>query len=1215
MRIVIDLQGAQNNSRLRGIGRYCQSLLKALVRNNQAGHEILVVLNAAFADSLDEVKRSLAEYLPPQQILSFHIPGPVQEACAVNDWFPQAAKLLREQFLQDLHPDVVLIGSLFEGSYDDTVTSIGELPQSSLTAVIFYDLIPYINPAQFIPGQGQKKSYYQKIEYLKRADLLLAISAYAKTEAVDHLGLDPARIVPILSAADGITPPDAQLREAARQTRLQHLGITRPFVMHTSAYEPRKNFEGLIQAYARLPTPLRQKHQLVLVCKLQPKQRSHLQTLARQCGLQDEELILTGYLPDADLALLYAQCHLFVFPSLHEGFGLPPLEAMSLGAATIGSNSSSIPEVIGRADATFDPTSVDAIGALMTRALSDQDFWQSLKDHAHLQAQKFSWDQCAQKALVALEALVAAQPVRQRPQDYDAIQTRLAALAHRYKITEVELCHVAACLDQNLKTAYRARRHLNPAHPVHWRIEGPFDSSYSLALLNRETARALVALGHTVSLHSTEGPGDFAPDPAFLAAQPDLAELYARSREPAVPVDVVSRNLYPPRVHDMRGMVSMLHHYAWEESGFPQDWVAAFNRHLDGLTTLSRHVQKILIDHGVCVPMQVSGCGVDHWERIHANPAFVLTARSFRFLHISSCFPRKGIETLLNAYGQTFTQDDDVSLVIKTFPNPHHDIAATLQALRAHAPDYPDVVLIQEDLPEADLKALMAACHVLVAPSYAEGFGLPLAEALLSGLPVITTAWGGQRDFCDHHNSWLLDYQFAPAQSHFALFDSVWAVPDVKTLGEALHAASQTPPARLAHMAEQGRTKLLQDFRWKQVAQRCADFAHRLSEGPQRPPPKLAWITTYNTHCGIALYAHHLLGAWPENQRHVLAAKTDSPLGPDPVYCQRLWHVGKADNQLQALAAPLAQIQADMLVIQFNYGLFDFAALSEFVCGQQAVGRRVIMIMHATRDPYGETPNWQLQELREALQACERILVHNISDLNRLKALGLVDNVTLFPHGVLDYPPPPPPRWIKNYLKRRQPPLVASYGFCLPHKGLLELVEAAALLKQRQQPIRLLLLNAEYPVDSSRELMQRLQQKIQQHQLEALVITEHRFLPEPETLARLQQADLLVFAYQHTTESSSAAARHGMASHRPVAVSPLEIFDDLGESVFRLSGTEPQEIAHSLHRILDELRQNSPRAQAITANAHRWRETHRYDLISERLYRLSLSLWRNHATP
>ena len=165
-------------------------------------------------------------------------------------------------------------------------------------------------------------------------------------------------------------------------------------------------------------------------------------------------------------------------------------------------------------------------------------------------------------------------------------------------------------------------------------------------------------------------------------------------------MDVVSRNIYPPYVDDMQGRINLLHHYAWEETGFPGDWVNNFNEHLQGITCLSTHVEKILIDHGVNIPLSTSGGGVDHWERVKSDPGYKLSARGFRFLHVSSCFPRKAADILLDAYGEVFSDLDDVSLVIKTFKNPHNQIHEWLAERRNKKPGFPHVLIIEDDLTE-----------------------------------------------------------------------------------------------------------------------------------------------------------------------------------------------------------------------------------------------------------------------------------------------------------------------------------------------------------------------------------------------------------------------------------------------------------------------------------------------------------------------------------
>ena len=151
--------------------------------------------------------------------------------------------------------------------------------------------------------------------------------------------------------------------------------------------------------------------------------------------------------------------------------------------------------------------------------------------------------------------------------------------------------------------------------------------------------------------------------------------------------DVSLRNQYPPHVADMRGTVRVLANYAWEESGFPADWVREFNTSLDLITVTSRYVAKVLRDNGVHVPIAVVGNGIDQILADQAPPAVAASGHGpFTFLHISSGFPRKGLDVLLKAWGTAFTHGDRVRLIIKTFRNIHNRIEDDLRRFQRRLP-------------------------------------------------------------------------------------------------------------------------------------------------------------------------------------------------------------------------------------------------------------------------------------------------------------------------------------------------------------------------------------------------------------------------------------------------------------------------------------------------------------------------------------------------
>lgn len=402
MRIVIDLQACQSTgSRNRGIGRYSLALAQAMARH--AGqHELWLVLNGAFADTIDPLRKAFADLVPSERIRVWSTPGPVAEHTISNDWRRRAGEILREQVLAELRPDIVHVASLFEGFSDDAITNIDAMPEHLPTAVTLYDLIPLVHSRPYLENRQIRDWYYRKLHALKNADLLLSISEASRQEALAWLDLPHDRIVNISSAVDTRFKPYKYAAAALTEVRLRY-GLVRPFVMYTGGIDHRKNLDALIRAYAALPQPLRKQFQLAIVCSAQAADRERLQKIAHSAGLANDDVVLTGYVPDDELPMLYNDCALFVFPSWHEGFGLPALEAMACGAPVIGADTSSLPEVIGRHDALFNPRSEKAITEKLHQALSDGDFRASLRAHGLAQSRKFSWDTSAKKALAAIE--------------------------------------------------------------------------------------------------------------------------------------------------------------------------------------------------------------------------------------------------------------------------------------------------------------------------------------------------------------------------------------------------------------------------------------------------------------------------------------------------------------------------------------------------------------------------------------------------------------------------------------------------------------------------------------------------------------------------------------------------------------------------------------------------------------------------------------------
>jgi alpha-1,3-rhamnosyl/mannosyltransferase len=225
---------------------------------------------------------------------------------------------------------------------------------------------------------------------LRRSTLVLTDSEFVKREVIEVFGIDPARIVPIpLGVGAHFRPADA----TATADLMARQGLAHGrYLLCVGTLEPRKNLITALRAHAGLDAATRAAYPLVLA----GIKGWHTEALEKELAprVAAGEVKLTGYLSRDDLALLTAGATALVYPSIYEGFGLPPLEAMACGVPPITSNAASLPEVVGDAGMVVAPHDQDGLRECMAKVIGDTTLRAALSARSLERAKLFSWDAC-----------------------------------------------------------------------------------------------------------------------------------------------------------------------------------------------------------------------------------------------------------------------------------------------------------------------------------------------------------------------------------------------------------------------------------------------------------------------------------------------------------------------------------------------------------------------------------------------------------------------------------------------------------------------------------------------------------------------------------------------------------------------------------------------------------------------------------------------------
>ncbi|MGF6261519.1 glycosyltransferase involved in cell wall biosynthesis [Paraburkholderia youngii] len=766
MRIVIDMQGLQTRSSgQRGVGRYTENLVKHLIIEAAPKHEIYLALNGSFSESIDLIRAKFLHLLPPENIVVWQNFFNAAARSCEPEALAHAGCVIREVFLNSFRPDIIFSTNLQEGLDESAPTSVHKMDFPTLYCSTLHDLVPFYYEDLYLADPGIRKWYTEKIEYAKASDLIIADSHATRNDILEKLKISPSKVFTIelgYDSADFNTTPLSDEEEAYITDKYK---LRRPFIFYVGGNDSHKNVDRFVTAYSRLPATLRDSIDLVIGGSAFPENQRFINQLEK-LGIASQTR-LTGFIADEDLPKLYKLCKMFVFPSTHEGFGLPALEAMACGTAVIGSGTSSIREIIKFEPAMFDPYDIDDIRDKLAQVLSDTDLFQKIVANGPAQANRYSWSHSARELWRIFEN--AKEPPRQKGYRFDdPVQHVVDALDE----------HVALLSDNSLAEIARSISETFPVprpHKVYLDISSISAHDYKSGIQRVVRAIAAELLKNQPGKFSVELVYTTTTDNRFYAANeysrrvfnarvsPNDEEVEFIAGDILIYLDLHPGVAIAHREHNayLRNKGVEVYHVVYdllpilEPASFWPELCREFRLWIDtvsvanGALCISRSVanelQKYLSIFGEkrLTPFKIGyfhlGADIENSAPtlgLEDDAELVLRSLDARptFLMVGTIEPRKGGRQTLASFESLWAQGIDINLVFVGREGwGMRDFTARLVS----HPENGKRLFWLQGISDEYLSKIYESSDCLIAASEGEGFGLPLIEAAQHKLPII----------------------------------------------------------------------------------------------------------------------------------------------------------------------------------------------------------------------------------------------------------------------------------------------------------------------------------------------------------------------------------------------------------------------------------------------------------------------------------------------
>ncbi|MCT7982337.1 glycosyltransferase [Laspinema sp. A4] len=580
--------------------------------------------------------------------------------------------------------------------------------------ITIYDLIPILYPEFF--QNCENHSLKQILSQLSPQDWAICISNHTKNDLCKYALIPPERVfVTHLAADQDIFYPCLDGTKVS-ETLKKYSIPQENYILSLSTLEPRKNIEGVIQAFAKL---LREQNieqlNLVLVGSKGWDFNTIFTEIENHKWIQ-KRIFVTGYVADEDLAALYSGALVFVYPSFYEGFGLPPLEAMQCGVPVITSNTSSLPEVVGDAGIMMDPTDIEGLSQAILTLYNQPDLRQAMSFKSLEQAKKFSWDKCINETIAAYKTALSAMSLTENqtqltvsPKIFKPKPLTIIIDGIFYQINNTGIARVwISLLQEWVKTGFAKqilfldRAGTAPRIPgVKYLCIPSYDYNNTEAdrrllqdICDEENADIFISTYYTTPLTT----------PSVFMAYDMIPERYPTNLNAAM----------------------------WREKhqGI---------RHGSAYITISEQTARDLVEFFPEIPrdrVTVAPCGIKSEFR-PTTPAEITTFKS-KYRLSKPYFLWVGSRTNINSYKNAI-------LFFQAFaqlPNRQEFdilcVGGEAQLEVEFQPYISDTLVHLFQLSDSELRLAYSGAIALIYTSKYEGFGLPVLEAMACGCPVIT---------------------------------------------------------------------------------------------------------------------------------------------------------------------------------------------------------------------------------------------------------------------------------------------------------------------------------------------------------------------------------------------------------------------------------------------------------------------------------------------